>query len=130
MNGVWVAGEKQRTKATFLSSKALDCAVPSLSNTAINTEDFMMDDKPYARWEVKVKPLLFLTSDQSNLCCLEAEHLPLLLLLSHQVTNDGSQYSQAKVLTIFDGVCQVCEASRSGLCKLKVTHIEKLTVLF
>lgn len=54
MNGGWFPAEKQRTKATFLSSKALDCAVPSLSNKAVNTEDFMMDDKPYARWEMKV----------------------------------------------------------------------------
>lgn len=53
MNKGWIPGEKQRTKATFLSSKALDCAVPSLSSTAVNTEDFMMDDTPYARWEIK-----------------------------------------------------------------------------
>ncbi|CAL8308205.1 unnamed protein product [Merluccius merluccius] len=88
MNGVWIPGENQRTKATFLSSKVLDCAVPSLSSAAIHTEDFMMEDKPYARWEMRV-------------------------------TNDGSQYSEGKVLTIYDGVCQQCEASRSGLCKLK-----------
>ncbi|XP_023185766.1 von Willebrand factor D and EGF domain-containing protein-like isoform X2 [Xiphophorus maculatus] len=88
MNNGWVPEEQQRTKATFLSSKALDCAVPSLSSAAISTEDFMMDDKPYARWDIKV-------------------------------TNDGFQYSRAKMLTIYDGVCQVCEASHSGLCKLK-----------
>lgn len=62
MNGAWSPGEKQRTRATFLSSKALDCAVPSLSNTAVSTEDFMMNDKPYARWEIKV------TSPTSPIC--------------------------------------------------------------
>ena len=119
MNGVWVPGEKQRTKATFLSSKALDCAVPSLSNTAVNTEDFMMDDKPYARWEIKVSKESF-----SVWFCLSPflEVFFSVSSLMFQVTNDGSQYSQAKVLTIYDGICQVCEASRSGLCKLKVTH--------
>ncbi|XP_049609122.1 von Willebrand factor D and EGF domain-containing protein isoform X3 [Syngnathus scovelli] len=83
VNGAWLPGEKQKTKATFLSSKALDCGIPSLSNA-----DFMMDDKSYARWEIRV-------------------------------TNDGSQYSLAKVLTIYDGICQECAGSRSGMCRLK-----------
>uniref|UniRef100_H3DIG5 EGF-like domain-containing protein n=1 Tax=Tetraodon nigroviridis TaxID=99883 RepID=H3DIG5_TETNG len=90
VNGGWVPVERQRTRATFLSSGALDCAVPSLSNAGVNTEDLVLGDKPYARWEV-------------------------------QVSNDGSRHSQAKVLTIFDSVCQACEASPSGLCKLKET---------
>nr|XP_057907809.1 von Willebrand factor D and EGF domain-containing protein isoform X2 [Doryrhamphus excisus] len=88
VNNVWIPGEKQRTAAAFVSSKALDCSVPSLSSEAVNTEDILMVDKAYARWEIKV-------------------------------TNDGSQYSQTKVLTIYDGTCQVCPASGSGLCKLK-----------
>lgn len=54
LNGGWVPVDTQRTRATFLSSKALDCAVPSLSNAAVDTEDLMMVDRPYARWEMKV----------------------------------------------------------------------------
>ncbi|XP_061685391.1 von Willebrand factor D and EGF domain-containing protein isoform X2 [Syngnathoides biaculeatus] len=88
VNGVWLPGEKQRIKATFLSSKVVDCGIPSLSTAAVNTENFMIDEKPHARWEISV-------------------------------TNDGTQYSLAKVLTIYDGLCQACTASHSGICKLK-----------
>ncbi|KAM6945369.1 von Willebrand factor D and EGF domain-containing protein [Aplochiton taeniatus] len=89
LNGAWVPGEKQRTKASYLSFKALDCAVPSLGSQLDHPDDHVVtNDQPYDRWEITV-------------------------------TNDGSQYSQPKVLTVYDGVCQVCEASLSGLCKLK-----------
>ncbi|XP_059425349.1 von Willebrand factor D and EGF domain-containing protein-like isoform X2 [Carassius carassius] len=78
MNGVWIPKEEGRTKATFLSSKAVDCSVPRLSNMDVNMMDIMMaSEQPYARWEIKV-------------------------------TNDGRQYSEGKFLTLYDGICQLC----------------------
>lgn len=54
VDGGWVSADRQRTRASFLSSKILDCSVPSLSRAAVNTEDFMIEDRPYTRWEMKV----------------------------------------------------------------------------
>ncbi|MCI4393443.1 hypothetical protein PGIGA_G00157330 [Pangasianodon gigas] len=86
VNEEWASTDERRTEASFLSSKAVDCAVPRLSSMASDSVDFLSDQQPYARWEIKV-------------------------------SNDGSVFSNRKVFTLYDGVCQQC--SRSGDCKLK-----------
>ncbi|XP_056112597.1 von Willebrand factor D and EGF domain-containing protein isoform X2 [Rhinichthys klamathensis goyatoka] len=53
-NGVWIPKEEGTTKASFLSSKAVDCSVPRLGNMAVDTVDFTASEQPYARWEIKV----------------------------------------------------------------------------
>lgn len=57
MSEEWIGGDERRTEASFLSSKAVDCAVPRLSVMAFDSEDFLSDLQPYARWEIMVLKL-------------------------------------------------------------------------
>lgn len=37
-----------------------------------------------------------------------------------QVTNDGVHYSNSRVLTLYDALCQLCQFHPTALCQLKV----------
>lgn len=46
------------------------------------------------------------------------------------MSNDGHSFSNAKILTLFDGTCQICTVSTSVVCTLKVCAIHSHSVLF
>ncbi|CAB1328017.1 unnamed protein product, partial [Coregonus sp. 'balchen'] len=51
---------------------ALDCSIPSLNSMmTVNAVDFMLDDKPYARWEVKER-----TCNIDGMCFAEGDSNP------------------------------------------------------
>ncbi|KAI1886121.1 hypothetical protein AGOR_G00210750 [Albula goreensis] len=89
INGEWVLEDPQFVPATFISGASLDCTLPVGSSETSDSLDLdMVDDKPIARWQIKV-------------------------------SNDGYSFSNAKILTLFDGACQICSLHTEGLCTLK-----------
>ncbi|XP_033915087.2 von Willebrand factor D and EGF domain-containing protein [Acipenser ruthenus] len=55
ISGEWILGEPQLTTATFLSETILDCKLPAESGHSSDSLNIdMVDDKPIARWQIKV----------------------------------------------------------------------------
>lgn len=46
-----------------------------------------------------------------------------------QVSNDGHGYSNAKILTLYDGACQICSLDTEGMCRLRVRRLLLLSRL-
>ncbi|KAJ8354503.1 hypothetical protein SKAU_G00220700 [Synaphobranchus kaupii] len=89
IGGEWVLEDPQFIPASFLSATALDCRLPLQGSQSFDIPDLdMVDDKPIARWQIRV-------------------------------SNDGYGFSNAKILTLFDGACQICTPHTEGVCTLK-----------
>ncbi|MGH0139680.1 UNVERIFIED_CONTAM: hypothetical protein FKN15_036849, partial [Acipenser sinensis] len=55
ISGEWILGEPQLTTAIFLSETILDCQLPAESGHSSDSLSIdMVDDKPIARWQIKV----------------------------------------------------------------------------
>ncbi|XP_075924644.1 von Willebrand factor D and EGF domain-containing protein-like [Petromyzon marinus] len=88
MGGEWVPDEPRLVDAEWLSGRAVECPLPPAAIPAGEQLGAVLDEEPFARFQI-------------------------------QVTNDGLELSDIKTLTLYDGVCQVCDSRPNGLCKLK-----------
>ncbi|CAM9270506.1 unnamed protein product [Lampetra fluviatilis] len=88
VGGEWVPDGPRLVDAEWLSSRAVECPLPPAAIPAGDQLGAVLDEEPFARFQI-------------------------------QVTNDGLELSDIKTLTLYDGVCQVCDSRPNGLCKLK-----------
>ncbi|XP_028985902.1 von Willebrand factor D and EGF domain-containing protein [Betta splendens] len=89
VGGEWVLDEPQFVLATFLDATALECQLPLVDRLSSAGPD------------------------------LEAVGNRPLARWQIKVSNDGYSYSNAKILTVFDGDCQTCSLHTEVLCALK-----------
>ncbi|XP_033968639.1 von Willebrand factor D and EGF domain-containing protein [Trematomus bernacchii] len=85
----WVLDEPQLVPAVFLDMTALECKLP------------LEDSRGPAGLDLET-----------------ASNRPL-ARLQIKVSNDGYSYSNAKILTLYDGACQICSLDTEVLCTLR-----------
>uniref|UniRef100_A0A3Q3FEF1 von Willebrand factor D and EGF domains n=1 Tax=Labrus bergylta TaxID=56723 RepID=A0A3Q3FEF1_9LABR len=88
-DGDWVLDEPQFVRAVFLDVTALECQLP------------LQDSRAPADLD------------------LEAVRNRPLARWQIKVSNDGYSYSNAKILTLYDGACQICTLDTEVLCTLR-----------
>ncbi|XP_026228904.1 von Willebrand factor D and EGF domain-containing protein isoform X2 [Anabas testudineus] len=89
MDGEWILDEPLFVLATFLDATALECQLP-------------LED----RWTPAALDLETMTNRP-------------LARWQIKVSNDGYSYSNAKILTLYDGACQTCSLNSEVFCTLK-----------
>ncbi|XP_042345721.1 von Willebrand factor D and EGF domain-containing protein [Plectropomus leopardus] len=88
-DGEWVLDEPQFVPATFLDVTALECQLP------------LEDSRTPAGLDLETVTNRPLARWQIK------------------VSNDGYSYSNAKILTLYDGACQICSLNTEVLCTLR-----------
>ncbi|XP_028281558.1 von Willebrand factor D and EGF domain-containing protein [Parambassis ranga] len=89
VDGDWVLDEPQFVLANFLDVTALECRLP------------LEDSRSPAGKELETAASRPLARWQIK------------------VSNDGYSYSNAKILTVYDGACQICSLSNEDVCTLR-----------
>ncbi|CAL8288019.1 unnamed protein product [Merluccius merluccius] len=97
-DGEWVLDDPRFVQATFLDGTSLECQLP------------LEDSQVTAGSAPEMSPDRPLARWQVK------------------VSNDGYSYSNAKVLTVYDGACQSCSSTADALCSLreKTCNIESV----
>lgn len=118
----WVLGASVYTQTVFQDSSAVDCQLPTNSQH-FDTMD-LMGEKFFAKLQLKV------TNKSCHLCinkvswwideAMLGEEIILQQNYIPQVSNDGYAFSNPKIMTIYDGACQICELQEHDSCIMKV----------